>query len=119
MAAKRVVRYDGTGYEIRALRHDARVYMTAVIAVGPTVEATIAYGSEIVWNQVRPQFVALVRYDPESVRSWVESGLFGLRKPVANTRDRPVARSISHTAARFLSASMPFSVMLLFDPTVA
>jgi hypothetical protein len=40
-----------------------------------------------------------------------------LRKPVAKKRQRPDARSTSQMAARFSSACMPFSVMLLFDPT--
>jgi uncharacterized protein (DUF697 family) len=32
-------------------------------------------------------------------------------------RQRPVARSTSQMAARFISAPMPFSVMLLLEPT--
>lgn len=40
-----------------------------------------------------------------------------MRSPLAKMRERPVARSTSQIAARSFSAWMPFSVMLLFEPT--
>src|SRR5689334_1023668 len=40
----------------------------------------------------------------------------GLRRPDAKTRLPPVAVSTSSTAARRYSTSMPFSVILLFEP---
>jgi hypothetical protein len=43
---------------------------------------------------------------------------FGLRNPEANTREAPVAGSISRIAARRSSFSMPRSATLLFEPTV-
>jgi len=43
----------------------------------------------------------------------------GLRKPLANSRRLPLARSISQIAARPSSAGMPFSATLLLLPTVA
>jgi hypothetical protein len=51
--------------------------------------------------------------------SGVKAMPLGLRRPLANRRLLPLARSISQIAARPSSCCMPCSATLLFEPTVA
>jgi hypothetical protein len=62
-------------------------------------------------------FASLVDSEPNGPTARLVIAALGFRNPLAKMRKRPVARSTSRMFARLCSASMPFSVMLLFDPT--
>ena len=75
------------------------------------------HGGHVVRNQIFAEFVALVDRDQSAFDWGCQSNPTGLRRPEAKTCASPVARSISRMAARFFSASRPFSATLLFEPT--
>ena len=56
---------------MRILGPDACVHVLPPIAVGPAIESAFADGSEIVGDEVRTDFVALVHDRPQLTRPWL------------------------------------------------
>ncbi len=71
-----VVRHDGLGHQVRALRLHALVHVLAVVAVGPAVEAVFLHRGQVIGHQVGTDLVALVGHRPQlaSARLQVQAG---------------------------------------------
>src|SRR5260370_41996270 len=53
------------------LRYDARVQVLAIIAIGPTIEASVPHRGQIIRNQILPDLVALVGDGPKLAGLWL------------------------------------------------
>src|SRR6185295_3415379 len=60
-----IVRYDGLGDQIGALRFDAWVEVLPVVAVRPAVKGTVLHRREVVGDEVAAEFVAFIDDGPE------------------------------------------------------
>src|SRR5690349_18280941 len=67
MRTQCIVGHDGLGHEIRTLRLHALIYMRAVIAVGPSVEAAALHAGEIVGDEIAAELVPLIDYGPQRI----------------------------------------------------
>jgi len=117
MRTKGVVGRDRFGDEIGALRMNPGIDVLPVIAIRPSIESAVLHRGQVVRHEVGADLVAFVDDCPQSM---------ALRFPAqpvwvaqAACEDAPPAGRAVHLpdAARFFSASIPFSVMLLFEPT--
>jgi len=50
---------------------DARIEVSAVVAVGPAVKSAILHGGEIIRDQIAPELVPFVHYGPKRAGLWL------------------------------------------------
>ena len=89
MGTQGVVRLQGLGHEVRLLRLDPLVHDGSVIAVGPTVEASVADAGHVVGHQVRTQLVPLVHRGPKGSCDRLEVQAVGSAKSAGKHAPSP------------------------------
>jgi len=102
--------------EIGALRMNPGIDVLPVIAIRPSIESAVLHRGQVVRHEVGDDLVAFVDDCPQSMAlRFPSSARLGCAGRLRRCH-LPVAQSTSQMAARFFSASIPFSVMLLFEP---